>query len=79
MRTIAAGILALSALSVPAQARVTKVVIEDKKSPAFDGKSFGAAGQYEVLSGHVFGELDPGDPLNAIITDIRLAPRNAQG
>lgn len=79
MRTIAAGILALSAWSLAAEARVTKVVVEDRKSPAFDGKEFGAAGQYEVLSGHVSGELDPGDPLNAIVTDIALAPRNAQG
>ncbi|HEX4505993.1 MAG TPA: alpha/beta hydrolase domain-containing protein [Alphaproteobacteria bacterium] len=79
MRMIAAGILAICALPVSAEARVTKVVVEDTKSPAFDGKSFGAAGPYEVLSGHVFGELDPADPLNAIITDIKLAPRNAHG
>ncbi len=71
--------LAAFALCSAAQARVTRVVVEDTKSPAFDGRSFGAAGQYEVLSGHVFGELDPGDPLNAIITDIKLAPRNAHG
>jgi hypothetical protein len=79
VRRIAAGILAFCALSMSVQARVTKVVVEDRKSPAFDGKSFGAAGQYEVLSGHVFGELDPNDPLNAIITDIKLAQRNAEG
>src|SRR5277367_954450 len=73
------GILAVIGTAPFAQARVTKVVVEDTNSPAFDGHAFGAAGQYEVLSGHVFGELDPGDPLNAIITDIKLAPRNAQG
>src|SRR3984957_21177363 len=73
------AILAPFALCSAAQARVTRVVVEDRKSPAFDGRGFGAAGQYEVLSGHVFGELDPGDPLNAIITDIKLAPRNAHG
>jgi hypothetical protein len=79
MRMIAALVLGLCALSLSSQARITKVVVEDRKSPAFDGKSFGAAGLYEVLSGHVFGELDPDDPLNAIITDIKLAPRNARG
>jgi len=79
VRSWAALALALCALCLSAQARITKVVVEDRKSPAFDGKGFGAAGQYEVLSGHVFGELDPGDPLNAIITDIKLAPRNAHG
>jgi hypothetical protein len=36
-------------------------------------------GQYEVLSGHFFGELDPKDPHNSIITDIQFAPRNARG
>jgi len=39
--------------------------------------SFGDAGQYETLTGRAFGELDPYDPQNALITDIALAPRNA--
>jgi hypothetical protein len=63
----------------PARAEVTKIVVEKKVSPAFDGASFGAAGQYETLAGRAFGELDPNDPHNAIITDIRLAPRNKNG
>src|SRR5581483_1619845 len=29
--------------------------------------------------GHAFGELDPKDPLNAIITDLQFAPRNSRG
>lgn len=75
-----AVIILLSGLAVlPAQARITRVVVEDTKSPAFDGRAFGKTGPYEVLSGHVFGELDPKDPHNAIITDIALAPRNAHG
>ena len=63
----------------PAQASVKKIVVEEKVSPVFEGASFGAAGQYETLAGRAFGELDPSDPHNAIITDIRLAPRNANG
>jgi hypothetical protein len=31
------------------------------------------------VAGRAFGELDPDDPHNAVITDIRLAPRNAAG
>jgi hypothetical protein len=31
------------------------------------------------LTGHAYGELDPKDPANAIITDIQLAARNAHG
>jgi hypothetical protein len=73
----AAGLIALAATG--AQARVTKIVIENKVSPAFDGASFGSAGQYETLAGRAFGELDPNDPKNALIQDIKLAPRNAKG
>jgi alpha/beta hydrolase family protein len=67
------------AMSAAAQARVTRIVIENKVSPAFDGASFGNAGQYETLVGKAFGELDPGDRRNAVIQDIALAPRNARG
>ena len=38
-----------------------------------------AAGKYEKLAGRFFGEVDPADPWNAPIADIRLAPRNARG
>jgi hypothetical protein len=66
------------------QARVTKIVIDQKVSPAFPLKeggvqSFGSAGQYETLAGNAYGELDPGDPRNAVIQDIQLAPKNANG
>ena len=77
-----AAILAAFLMGSPAvQARVTKIVIDQKVSPAFpmEGgfQSFGAAGQYETIAGRAFGELDPGDPRNALIQDIALAPRNA--
>ena len=62
-----------------AQAEVKRIVIDRKVSPAFDGRSFGSAGPYETLAGRAFGELDPDDPHNRLITDIRLAPRNAHG
>jgi len=72
-------IVALVAGTPTLEARVKKIVIEKKTSPAFDGASFGPAGQYETLVGKAYGELDPKDPHNAIITDIALAPRNAKG
>jgi hypothetical protein len=65
--------------AAPAEARIRKIVIDARVSPAFEGRSFGRAGQYEIISGRAFGELDPNDLHNAIITDIRLAPRNASG
>ncbi|HKC55908.1 MAG TPA: alpha/beta hydrolase domain-containing protein, partial [Vicinamibacterales bacterium] len=36
-------------------------------------------GQYEKLVGKGYGELDPNDPKNSLIVDIKLAPRNARG
>ena len=36
-------------------------------------------GPFEQITGKIHGELDPNDPKNAIITDIKLAPRNAKG
>jgi hypothetical protein len=75
---LAAGAM-LATFAAAAQARVTRIVIDTKVSPAFDGASFGGAGRYETLAGRAFGELDPNDPHNAIIQDIKLAPRNARG
>jgi hypothetical protein len=77
-RAVAAA-LAISAVALAADARVTRLVIEETQSPAFGGKSFGSVGQYALLSGHFDGELDPADSANAIITDIALAPRNPRG
>ena len=65
--------------AITTQAKVTRIVIEQKQSPAYDGKSFGTVGQYEILTGKAYGELDPKDPHNTIITDIQFAPRNARG
>src|SRR5439155_23003890 len=62
-----------------ADAGVTKIEITTVESPTFGGKSFGAVGQYERLSGRVSGEADPNDPLNGVIVDLALAPRNAKG
>jgi len=63
------------AMAATAQARVTRITVEKKVSPAFDGATFGGAGQYETLAGKAFGELDPSDPRNAVI----LAGFQAQG
>jgi Alpha/beta hydrolase domain len=62
-----------------AQARVTQVVIKATESPTFGGKSFGAVGQYERISGQIVGEVDPTDPVNAVMVDIELATKNPNG
>ncbi len=60
-----------------ASAEITKLTYERK---AFeDGRVFGSVGAYEMISGRLFGEIDPGDPHNRVIVDIDKAPRNARG
>src|ERR1700739_2019687 len=78
------SLLALSAAAVlvaasDADARVTKIQITSKESPAFGGYAFEIVGAYEKIVGKAFGELDPNDPKNAVIVDIALAPKNANG
>ena len=55
-----------------------RLSIERRMSFA-DGFSFGAAGPYERLTGSASFALDPGDPSNANVADLSLAPRNADG
>src|SRR5687768_17047015 len=61
------------------QGQINRIVIDQRVSPAFDGASYGDVGQYETIAGRAFGALDPKDPRNSIITDIELAPTNAEG
>jgi len=57
-----------------ADARVTKIVVDDRQPLLVAGQTIA----YEQIAGRAFGELDPADPLNAIIQDIELG-RNADG
>jgi len=77
----AGWICALAALFLAsgAEARITRIVVAKTESPFFEGKSFGSVGQYERITGTAYGEVDPAAPLNALIQDIALAPRNARG
>ncbi|RXF67428.1 alpha/beta hydrolase domain-containing protein [Hansschlegelia zhihuaiae] len=69
---------ALFAAAPDAQARTTQITIT-KRAIAFGGHSFPGVGQYEVVTGIATGEVDPADARNALITDIELAPKNADG
>ncbi len=62
-------VVAVLAWAPAAHARVTRIII-DKTEP-LTGQNI----PYERLTGRAFGELDPSDPLNTLITDIDLAPR----
>ena len=65
--------LACALAWTPADARVTKIVIDRPATP------LAADPTYETITGRAFGELDPMDAHNALITDITVAPRNANG
>src|SRR5579863_3915104 len=59
-------------------AGITRLVIA-KRQIAFGGASFGGAGQYEILIGTAYGELDPRAPGNTGIVNVHRAPLNARG
>lgn len=59
------------AWSAATNAKVTRVVIEAVEPTVVPG--------YEILVGRFFGELDPRDPHNRIITDLQYASQNERG
>lgn len=73
---LALGLALVSATAAPAV--VLDVEIE-KRVPVLGGKSFGQAGAYELIEGEVRFGFDPQSEANARVTDISLAPRNAEG
>jgi hypothetical protein len=73
IRTAAAALLCLAVAGARLDADVVKLTVEKREPFANQGQA------YEKLTGRFFGELDPKHPLNAIITDIEHAPRNARG
>jgi hypothetical protein len=79
MRVTFACVLMAACAAAPAHARVKKIQITAKESPTFGGYFWPGVGQYEKIVGKAFGELDPNDSKNAVIVDLQLAPRNANG
>jgi hypothetical protein len=76
---IAGALAATVGYVASADARLVKFDVTTKESPTFGGYTFAGVGQYEKLVGMAYGELDPNDPKNSVIVDIKLAPRNARG
>jgi hypothetical protein len=65
---------------VVTEARVTRIeIIKVEPAPPGGTANASAAGGFEKITGRAYGELDPKDPRNALITDIQFAPRNARG
>jgi hypothetical protein len=67
------------AASAGLEARIVKIDIQGVESPTANGRTYGQAGKYERIYGRAYGELNPNDAHNTIITDLALAPRNAKG
>src|SRR5262249_12593186 len=63
--------LLLLFLAVPSHARITRLDIQRTSEASGDG--------YVTITGRAFGEVDPAHPLNSIIQDLQLAPRNERG
>jgi len=57
---------------------ITRITIAQRRV-VFGGKSFGNVGQYELLTGIAYGELDPKAAGNAGIVNLSNAPVNAKG
>src|SRR5258708_37851012 len=70
---------AFAACGPSADARVTRIITDRIVSPVIFPPGQGQDIPYETITGRAFGELDPMDSHNAIITDIALAQRNANG
>ncbi len=72
------GGLLLALPAPPADARVVRIEVE-RTTPYAGGQEFGDAGAFERLDGTVHMEVDPHDPLNAVIVNLDRAPRNERG
>jgi hypothetical protein len=69
----------LFGLAMPAAAKVLHFALAGPPQPVFAGQEIGAAGRYERLTARATIALDPSDARNAIVADLALAPRNAEG
>src|SRR5512134_1986294 len=58
---------------------VVRIEILEVQSPTYEGTTFGDVGAYEFINARAHLAIDPADRRNALIADIDLAPRNADG
>ncbi len=75
----AVAMAAILGMSVPGRAEVIRFETLSAEKPALQGRAFGNGGQVDKIVGRAIIAVDPSGPHNAIIADIALAPRNADG
>jgi len=78
------GLGAFIGWSPPSDAAIQRIVIDQTATVNFTPITLGTATpgvptSYTVYVGRAFGEINPSDPSNTVITDISLAPKNAAG
>lgn len=78
MARLTVAVAAAFLVSGTAFADVIRIEIKEQ-TPVVDGRAFGGVGPYVRIVGTVHFAVDPALPANQAITDIALAPRNAQG
>jgi hypothetical protein len=66
-------------LSIQGAPRMTTRLEIQSRTAVLDSKPFGASGAYEKLAGTIRFAADPAHPLHQRVTDMGLAPRNADG
>ncbi|RYE17126.1 MAG: hypothetical protein EOP45_16350, partial [Sphingobacteriaceae bacterium] len=79
LRLIVVFLFSVFGLTLNSKAAIVRIEITSVESPTFEGRIFGKVGPYEKLKGRAYGEVDPNQPQNALITDINSAPRNNSG
>jgi hypothetical protein len=80
MRSTAAWLVIGAVLGASPFARAEVVRADIASRVDVDGgKTFGAAGAYELLTGRIHFAVAPGDEHNRIVVDIDKAPRNGDG
>ena len=75
------ALLATTAVAVPcapARAAVERIEVIER-TPFAAGMSFGDAGTYEKIRGVAYYAIDPRLKANAVIADLKHAPRDARG
>jgi len=83
MKTISTWVIGTAAIGLlvslrSGQAEVVRMEIFER-GPFAEGQSFGKTGPFEKIVGRLYFEVQPEDPANARITDLKRAPRNAEG
>ncbi len=65
-------------MAMPVTAEVVGIQI-DRREVFAEGQPFGRSGLYEKITGKLLLEVEVTNPANQRVTDLKLAPRNAQG